>query len=223
MLLFSHDWLARKCFLPRKKVLEFSTISGSFFFFHKFHNFPPKYHFSGWSFHKFFTFSCYNRDKSFNIFTYTKRPTFAVDSNCLLDDTFTVLGTFSRRSKMVFRTSRHPYRKILTGIYLWCTPTKQGTSRTCLFWDMDNCSWQRGEKWIIWQFFYFFNFRLIFKHFPTKHSTFSAACQTQNCRIGNFKGPFLKITLPEKPLKVFYTNEHISKSGRNMNLILVSH
>ena len=110
VLLFSHDWLARKCFLPQKQVLEFSTIHRSFFFFFQIPQFPSKIPFLR-SFHRFFTFSCYNRDKSFNIFTYTKRPTFAVDSNCLLDDTFTVLGTFSRRSKMVFRTSRHPYKK----------------------------------------------------------------------------------------------------------------
>ena len=33
--------------------------------------------------------------------------------------------------------------------------------------------------------------------------------------LGNFKGRFLKITLPEKPLEVSYTNGHISKSRKS--------
>ena len=40
--------------------------------------------------------------------------------------------------------------------------------------------------------------------------------------IGNSKGQFIRITLPEKLLKVLCTNDHISKSRRSMNLILVS-
>ena len=68
------------------------------------------------------------------------------------------------------------------------------------------------------------NFWLIFKHFPTKHSALSAACHTQNYSLGiqNFRGWFLKTTLPEKPLTVLYTNGHIPKSRRSMNLMLVS-
>ena len=36
---------------------------------------------------------------------------------------------------------------------MWCTPTKQGTSRTGLIWDtMGSWSWHGGEKWPICQF-----------------------------------------------------------------------
>ena len=53
------------------------------------------------------------------------------------------------------------------------------------------------------------NFWLIFKHFPTKISTFCAAAyHIQNHRNRKFTWWFLKLTLPEKLLAVFYTNDH---------------
>ena len=46
-------------------------------------------------------------------------------------------------------------------IRMWCTLTEQGTSRTGLFWDMDNWSWHLGVKndsicwfWDFWCFMY---------------------------------------------------------------------
>ena len=96
--------------------------------------------------------------------------------------------------------------------YMWCTPTKQGTSCTGLF-KMGNWSWHRGEKWLIsCQFWDFVSLCILicflsppcnFWHkFPTKNSTFSAACHiSKTIGIGNIKGRFLNITLPEKPLK----------------------
>ena len=64
------------------------------------------------------------------------------------------------------------------------------------------------------------NFWLNFKHFSTKILHFLPPVKSKNIGIWNVKGWFLKITLPEKPLMVLYTNCHISKS-RSMNLILV--
>ena len=76
---------------------------------------------------------------------------------------------------------------------MWCTLTKQGTSHTGLFWDMNCWSWQRGEKinssvnLEIFVFMYLkcflsppCNFWLIFQTFFHKNSVFSAVCQIQN-------------------------------------------
>ena len=62
-----------------------------------------------------------------------------------------------------------------------------------------------------------------FTHFPTKNLHFLQPLISKTKGIGNFKGRFLKITLPEKPLTVLYTNGHFSKSRMSMNLILVSY
>ena len=107
--------------------------------------------------------------------------------------------------------------------------TKQRTSRTDLFWGIDNWSCHNGEKLLIfwlWDFFFFAYLDMNFYHlheisdwllniFPQKNYVFFAACQIQNYRNGKL------ITLPEKPSKVLYTNGHISKS-RSMNLTLPS-
>ena len=99
--------------------------------------------------------------------------------------------------------------------------------KLALGWKMTNLSILR------FFFFFFFNapqydfyhlhviFWQIFKHFPTKNSTFSAACQIQSYRNNKLWRPISQITLPEKLLKVLYTNSHISKSRMSMNLILV--
>ena len=130
---------------------------------------------------------------------------------------------------------------------MWCThPTKQGTSCTDLFWDMG--TWKINNSPIDFWDFCFFTFLICFlsppcnlwviiKHFPQKKkkkkSVFSAASHIQTIGIGIlnlkiwflkniFNFWFLKITLPDKPLIVFYTNVHTSKSRRSMDLILVS-
>ena len=61
----------------------------------------------------------------------------------------------------------------------------------------------------------------IFKYFPTKILHFLQPGISKTIGIGNFRGRYLKISLPEKPLTILYTNGHISKS-RSMNLILES-
>ena len=54
--------------------------------------------------------------------------------------------------------------------------------------------------------FYVISDWLHYKQFPTKNSASSAACQILNyVGKGNFKGRFLKLTLPEKLLTVLYT------------------
>ena len=57
--------------------------------------------------------------------------------------------------------------------------------------------------------------------FPQNILHFLQPVRSKTIGIGNFEGRFFKITLPEKPLKVLYTNGRISIS-RSMNLILVS-
>ena len=64
--------------------------------------------------------------------------------------------------------------------------------------------------------------QLTLKHFPTKMLHFLQAFIPKNIGIGNFKGQFLIITLPEKSCTILHTNGHISNSRRNMNCILVS-
>ena len=66
-------------------------------------------------------------------------------------------------------------------------------------------------------------FWLNFKYFPSqKILHFLQSVKSKIIGIGNFKGQFLKIALPEKLLTVLYTNGHISKSVKSMNLTLVS-
>ena len=79
---------------------------------------------------------------------------------------------------------------------LWCSSTKQGISRTGLFWDMDNWSWHRGEKLSIcwfWDFCFFTyldvflsppcNFWMIFKHFPRKKKKICIFCSLSNPKL----------------------------------------
>ena len=65
------------------------------------------------------------------------------------------------------------------------------------------------------------NFWMISKHFPMKNLHFLQPFKSKTLGIGNFNSQFLKITLPEKPLTVLYTDGRISK-GRSMKLISVS-
>ena len=133
---------------------------------------------------------------------------------------------------------------------MWCTPTKQETSPTGLFWDryMDNWNWQKMTHLsILWFFFVclfvclfvcFFSFCFVHTSnmfsatsiliydwflniFPQKFMHFLQPVKSKTTGIVNFNGRFPKITLPEKSLKVLYTNGHISKS-RSMDLILIS-
>ena len=119
--------------------------------------------------------------------------------------------------------------------------TKQGTGRTDLFWDMDYGQLNMALVWkitnlSILRFFSLFYIPWYASHhlyiisdwfsniFLQKIPHFFAACNIQTIGKGNFKGWFLRITLPgaEKLLTVLYTNCHISKFRRSMNLILVS-
>ena len=113
--------------------------------------------------------------------------------------------------------------------HMWCTPTKQGTSRKSLFWDMGNWSWHRGDKWIscrFWDICFFMDcnvfyhlhviWDMILKHFQQKILDFLHPVISKTIGIGNFKGRFLKITLREKLLKILYTNGHIWKSRRSI-------
>ena len=101
--------------------------------------------------------------------------------------------------------------------HFWCTPTKQRTSCTGLFWDMDNSSWLGVKKNSsvdseIFFFTYFnmlicflsppCNFWLTSNIFPLRFLHFLQPVIPKTKRIGNFKGQFLKIKLPQKPLTV---------------------
>ena len=118
---------------------------------------------------------------------------------------------------------------------MWYTPTKQGSSHTGLFWYMGNWSWHRVKNnscvdliLRILGFFYvsFYHLHATFDWFsnifPQKILHFLQPVISKPIGIENFKGQFLKITLLEKPLTVWYTNGHISKRRSSMNLILVS-
>ena len=59
-------------------------------------------------------------------------------------------------------------------------------------------------------------FELIFKHFPTKILHFLQPVKSKTIGID------LKDQFSEKPISVLYTNVHISKCRKSMNLILVS-
>ena len=116
---------------------------------------------------------------------------------------------------------------------MWCAPNKWETSCTSLFWDMGNLSYHRSEKMTHLSILRVFflgtlkrfllpprSFWLIFKHFPTKKKNlhFLQPVISKTKGMENFKGWFLKITLPEKLLMVLYTNGHISKSSRKYEL-----
>ena len=109
--------------------------------------------------------------------------------------------------------------------YMWCTPTKQGTSlshslRPTLRYrqlyivgiGMKHNSSVNFEILILSHIpkYVFYHLHVIsdwFSNiFPQKYSTFSAACQIQNCR------QISQTILPMKQLTVRYLNGHISKS-----------
>ena len=105
---------------------------------------------------------------------------------------------------------------------MWCTSTKQRTSRISLFWDMSNWSWYRSKKWLI---FYDITSMLLstdVQIFSYQKFCISATYYIQNWRIGIMKDQFLKITLLETTFKVFYTNCQNSKIKKGVNFFLVS-
>ena len=110
---------------------------------------------------------------------------------------------------------------------MWHTPTKQGISRTGLFWDMDNWSWHgvKNNSSVDFEIFcfcipVFYHLHIIYDWFSNifphkKNLHFLQPIISKTIEIGNFEGRFLKIILLLKPLTV-YTNHHISKIGRSM-------
>ena len=111
----------------------------------------------------------------------------------------------------------------------------QGTCRTGLlvFWDIGNWSWHRGEikndssvNFKISGFFLgtvpyvFYHLHVIsdwFSNiFPQKNYAFLQPLISKTIGIGSFKGWFLEIALPDKPLLCI--NGHISKSIKEYEL-----
>ena len=122
----------------------------------------------------------------------------------------------------------------IQGNSLWCTPTKQGTSPTCLFWYMDTLSWHKVKNNSSVDFEIFVslhtlicflspqgNFWLIFKHFSTKTILhFLQPLITKTIGKGNFKRLIShNHTSRETAYSLIHTWSYLNKY-RSMSLIM---
>ena len=98
---------------------------------------------------------------------------------------------------------------------MWCTPTKQGTSCTGLYFEIWTNEVGIGLKNSSDNFDIFFTYPSILSIFHVISDSFSNIFPQ---KILHFLQPD-KIKLPEKLLTVLFTTGHISKS-RSINLIL---
>ena len=142
------------------------------------------------------------------------------------------------------------FRQVITQVFLrpvytpvYVMHSKQQVSHVYFeIWTTEvGIGWKVTHLSILRFFFYYYciplvcflsapcNFWLIFKHFHTKKSAFSAACHIQNyIGIGNFKGQFLKNTFQRNRFSLIHKWSYLKKMeyeldfGRKLKLKVYS-